>query len=223
MVILGGLIILLVLILLGMTIKKWFLPIWLAYERLFKRLFQLKTIDEDNPFFHYRIRPFKGAPIKMSNGEELRKGDLVVELHLDNERLYQLGSESESYVQLAIKLIRLAQKQLPKVADILQKPELENVKAVYGISMVHRGVKQMGFEVLEMKKGAMYFSTLMYLRVLVSIIHPSGKSRLKMNPDDMVPKIMVHPAHEDFTVKKKKTIRINEAATKTTQDTMSPA
>lgn len=222
MIILGGLIVVLIVTLLVLSFKKWFLTFWLAYERLFKKLFHLKIVDKQNPFFYYRIRPFKGALIVMPNGEELRKGDLIAELHFDNERLYRLGTESGSYVQLAIKLIRLAQKQLPKVVEILNKPENQNVKAVYGISMVNRGVKQIGFEVLEMKKGAMYFSTLMYLRFLVSVIHPSGRERLKINPDDLVPKIMVHPAHEAFNVKDR-TKKNSKKAHDATTDSMSPA
>ncbi|WEG11487.1 hypothetical protein PU629_15165 [Pullulanibacillus sp. KACC 23026] len=194
--------IVLIIIVLCLTYKKWFLPLWLGYEHIFQKLFHLKTIDEENPFFHYRVRPFKGRPIQMTNGDQLRKGDLVFELHFDNDRLYQLGSESQSYVQLAIKLIRLAQKQLPLVDDLLKQPEFKEVKAVYGISMINRGVKQMGFQVVDMTKGLMYYFTLMYLRFLVGVIHPSGRERLKLNPEDLVPKIMIRPASETFTINK---------------------
>lgn len=204
-------------LLLAVTYKKWFLPFWLGYERLFERLFQLKVIDHDNPFFHYRVRPYKGRPLPMGNGDFLKKGDLVAEIHFDNNRLYELSLESHSYVQLAIKLIRLAQEQLPKVEEILKTPKYSNVKAVYGISMIHRGVKQMGFQVLDMPKGPMYFCTLLYLRFLVGVIHPSGRDRLKMNPDDMVPKIMLHPTSEAFTVRKK------EAKEEGLGDSVSPA
>ncbi len=185
------------------TYKKWFLPLWLGYEYLFERFFKLKTIDPNNPFFHYRVRPYQGRSLPMGNGEQLNKGDLIAEIHFDNRRLYELGSNSRSYVHLAIRLIRLAQYQLPIMDQILQAPEYAEVKAVYGISMIHRGVKQVGFQVLDMPKGPMYFFTLMYLRFLVGVIHPSGRERLKMNPDDMVPKIMVHPTSEAFPVKKR--------------------
>jgi peptidoglycan-N-acetylglucosamine deacetylase len=186
-----------------MTFKKWFLPLWLGYERLFIKVFHLKTLDSDNPFFHYRIRPFKGRPIPMANGDELRKGDLIAELHFDNERLYHMGSESRSYVHLAIQLIRLAQKQLPKMTEILKNPEFSNVKAIYGISMVHRGVKQLGFQVTEMPRGVLYLLTRLYLRLLVSVIHPNGRDRLKENTEELIPKIIIHPSQDAFIVKKK--------------------
>ena len=200
----GWIIALIVIIVIGcLTYKKWFLPLWLGYERVFMKVFKLKTLDEDNPFFHYRIRSFKGRPIPMDNGDELRKGDLIAELHLDNERLYHLSTESRSYVHLAIKLIRLAQQQLPRMTEILKRPEFSNVKAIYGISMVHRGVKQIGFQVADMPRGILYFMTRLYLRFLVSVIHPNGRDRLKENTDELIPKIMIHPSSEAFIVKKK--------------------
>jgi hypothetical protein len=186
-----------------MTFKKWFLPLMLGYERLFIKVFNLKTLDSDNPFFHYRIRPFKGRPIPMANGEELRKGDLIAELHFDNERLYHLGSKSRSYVHLAIQLIRLAQKQLPKMTEILKNPEFNNVKAIYGITMIHRGVQQLGFQVTDMPRGVLYLLTRLYLRFLVSVIHPNGRDRLKENAEELIPKIIIHPSQEAFIVKKK--------------------
>jgi hypothetical protein len=200
----GWIIAILIIIIIGCaTYKKWFLPLWLAYERVFMKVFKLKTLDEENPFFHYRIRPFKGRPIQMYNGDELRRGDLIAELHLDNERLYQLGTESRSHVHLAIKLIRLAQKQLPTMTEILKRPEFSHVKAIYGISMVHRGVKQLGFQVIDMPRGLLYYLTRLYLRFLVSVIHPNGRDRLKENTEELIPKIMIHPSQESFIIKKK--------------------
>lgn len=177
--------------------KKMVVKLWLGWETCFHVITQLKTITPQNPFLHYRIRPYKGKRIDLTDGKFLEKGDPIIELHLDNKKLYQLGINSRSAVHLAIRMIREVEKELPHLARIAaMDPDFSKAKALYGVSMINRGPEQFGFQVKELPKGWFASSSSFYLKILMSVIHPQGQKRLKEGSHQMVPKMIIMPMDE---------------------------
>lgn len=177
--------------------KRLLVGLWLAWEKLFQLMFQLKTITPADPFLHYRLRKYQGNTVLMDNGETLSKGDKVIELHIDNRQLFELGVHSRSPAQLAIRMIRRMEKDLPLLAvHIAGDIELAEAKALYGVSMINRGPEKFGFMVVDLPSGLFARSTKFYLSVLLSVIHPSGGARLKVRSEVLVPKMMLMPVSQ---------------------------
>ncbi|GIO55787.1 polysaccharide deacetylase family protein [Paenibacillus rhizosphaerae] len=173
-------------------LKRASVKVWLLWETLFHAMFRLKSIRPYDPFIHYRLRTYKGQTVEMNDGATLSKGDKVIELHFDNEKLFRLGVRSRSMVHLAIQMIRATEDQFPELARIiLSDPELQQAKAIYGITMINRGPKNFGFKIVDLKDGLFARSTTMYLKFLLRIINPSGQERLKDHAEQMVPKLLV--------------------------------
>ncbi|AZK48981.1 polysaccharide deacetylase family protein [Paenibacillus lentus] len=175
--------------------KKLLVSLWLLWEKIFHMLFQLRTTNQEDPIFHFRIRPYRGQPVTMNGGIELVNGDRVLELHFDNKRLFEIGSRSRNSVQIAIQMIRGVEKTLPELAQYVQShPELLDVKALYGVSMINRGPEQFGFTVTDLPDSFFARSTRLYLKFLMSVIHPSGGDRLKQRSShELIPKLIVMP------------------------------
>ncbi|TYA12697.1 polysaccharide deacetylase family protein [Paenibacillus faecis] len=174
--------------------KKIVVSLWLLWEKVFHQLFHLQSTNEENPLLHFRIRPYHGEPVEMNGGVKLKSGDRIMELHFDNKRLYEFGSRSKSPVQLAIKMVRGMEKELPKLADhIANHPDLHDVKALYGVSMINKGPEQFGFTVTDLPKGWFASSSRLYLKFLLRVIHPEGGARLKQSAEHLVPKLIVMP------------------------------
>jgi peptidoglycan/xylan/chitin deacetylase (PgdA/CDA1 family) len=165
---------------------------WMLWEKLFLKLFRVVAIDLENPLLKVRVREYTGSQtITLDDGEQIFKGDLVAELHLDNRILFQLSTHAASEVQLAIQIIRKMEIFMPQVNLLLQNDPLwHNVKGLYGISLIHRGSKKLGFSVIDLPKGIFSFSTKFYLKLLLSVLHPQGKKRLQSKPQLLVPKII---------------------------------
>lgn len=161
----------------------------------FHFVFQLRTTNKEEPIFHFRIRPYRGEPVMMNGDIELANGDRVLELHFDNKRLFEIGSRSRTSVQIAIQMIRGVEKTLPELAQYVQThPELMDVKALYGVSMINRGPEQFGFTVTDLPDSFFARSTRLYLKFLMSVIHPSGGDRLKQRSShELIPKLIVMP------------------------------
>lgn len=177
--------------------KRLLVGLWLIWEQVFQFLFRLRTLSPSEPFLHYRLRKYQGQPIRMDDGSMLNKGDKVIELHIDNRELFELGMHSRSSAQLAIRMIRRMEKDMPALADVIaHDEELLEAKALYGVSMINRGPEKFGFTVLDMPDGWFARSSKIYLKVLLSVIHPAGGARLKERTEVLVPKLILMPISE---------------------------
>jgi len=171
-------------------VKRAAVKLWMAWEKCFNVLFRIVDVG-DGSIFHYRIRPYHGKTLKLEDGREIRSKDKVIELHFDNEKLLQVMLHSRSVLQSAIQLIREVDRAMPKLAKHMEgRKEFEDVKGLYGVSMMHRGPEAFGFSVLELPKGMFSFFTRYYLRLLMVVLHPGGKERMRGKSDTMVPHIM---------------------------------
>lgn len=181
-------------------IRQAALSAWLLWERCFHALFRLKPASPLNPkgsFLHYRITEYSGETIVLGDDDRLERGDKIVELHMNNELLYEFGRNARSTVQLAIQLVRAMEKTMPQLAEaLLRRKDLATIKAVLGTSMVNRGVEKFGFIVVDLPKGWFSFMTRIYLKLLLSIIHPQGKDRLGERKEMLVPKRLAMPMKE---------------------------
>ncbi|MDU0202972.1 polysaccharide deacetylase family protein [Paenibacillus sp. MAH-36] len=169
-------------------VKKCLVFIWLKWERMFNWLFNIRPIDVNNQIFNSRVVKYHGKTIHLGSGEELTSGDLVVELHFNNEKLHQLITESTSMFQLAVKMKHDVQSFLPTLAQRIHSMP-EKVKAIYGITMIHRGSRQLGFTVTELPKGLFSRFTQIYLKTLLYVLHPNGRDRLKLKSELLSPRI----------------------------------
>jgi hypothetical protein len=178
--------------------KRLLVNAWMTWERCFVKLFRLKAVDNGDPLLKLRVREYMGKqPILLSDGEQIRKGDLVAEMHLDNYTLYTLGLNSRSTVQLATQLIRRTRILMPEISKLLlTDPKYRHVKGLYGITMIHRGTKQLGFTVFDLPDGLFARATRTYLRFLLYVVHPHGKKRLKEKTDLLEPKIVAISKNE---------------------------
>lgn len=177
--------------------KRMLLFIWFKWDQLFHVLCKIKPVDASNPLFFYRVVTFRGKTMLLSECEQLVSGDRVLELHFNNEKLFKLSTGSRSPVQLAVQMIRLVKEVLPRIsAKIENNPEFSDVKAIYGITMIHRGADQLGFTSLALPRG--WFSILanVYLKVLLYILHPEGSNRLKLKSNALAPKAVAISVHE---------------------------
>ncbi|MFX3634830.1 MAG: polysaccharide deacetylase family protein [Candidatus Pristimantibacillus sp.] len=151
--------------------KKAMISIWLMYERAFHFVFQLKQVGTSAPAFHYRVTKYSGRPVELENNDRLEKGDKIVELHFDNKMLSTIAAQSRSPVATGIKMLREVEHALPILADqLVDDPAARDIRAVYGVTMIHRGADRLGFQVFKLPDGLFARSTRIYLRILMRVL-----------------------------------------------------
>lgn len=181
--------------------KKAIVFLWLLWEKLFHFVFNLKSTSDEDPFLYFRVTTYHGETVMMNGNQRevpLNHGDKVLELHFDNKRLFNIGMSSRTSLHLAIQMIRAMEKTLPELAShMASHPEFGDVKALYGVSMINRGPEQFGFTVVDLPKGLFASSSRIYLKFLMSVIHPDGVSRVKQSDSkkarQLDPKMILMP------------------------------
>ncbi len=172
-------------------LKKVVVTLWLQYEKLFHVVFRLRPVG-DGHSFNYRVRKYAGPPIELLNTETLRSGDLVMELHFENKMMFEMGMNARNTMQIGIKIIREVEKALPDLGKALSViSNGDKVKALYGVSMIHRGAESLGFQVVDLPRGLFAWATNIYLRILIRVIHPSGSERVKEHGQSLEPRMLL--------------------------------
>ncbi|MBE1443684.1 polysaccharide deacetylase family protein [Paenibacillus sp. OAS669] len=171
--------------------KRLPLSLWLKWEGLYHSWFELEPVDPDNRLLYYRVCTYHGKRIALPDGEEIRKGDRVIELHFNNEMMFRIAMDTRSMMQLAVQLVRAVQQIMPKMTERFMNDETtKDVKGIYGITMINRGPKQLGFTVTDLPRGIFFVLTKLYLRTLLVVVHPQGKKRLEIKKELLTPKIL---------------------------------
>lgn len=139
------------------------------------------------------IKRYAGEPIFCEDGTVIKSGDRVGELHLDNRRLLEL-SLAVGADRAALKTARLARVSLRSISAALDgDPRLLDVKGVLGTTLLHRGlIHGLGFECRPLSSRALELWMTVYLRLLLSFLHPSGRVRTRASRDKLVPMQLIH-------------------------------
>jgi hypothetical protein len=173
--------------------KKFIVGAWMLWEKVFHKLFRLRPIG-DGKSFNYRVRKYTGPPLDLRANTTLHSGDHIMEIHFENQMLYKLGMSSRSALQTGIKIIREMEKALPDMArELATTPNGDMVKALYGVSMIHRGGESLGYGTYDLPRGLFSWMTNIYLRILIRVIHPEGNDRVRTRGEKMNPRMLIMP------------------------------
>lgn len=164
---------------------------WMLWEKLFHVMFRLHPVG-DGSFMHYRIVKYSGPELVLRDESRIQHGDLVAEMHFDNETMYRIGMQSKSALQIALRLIRETKLALPDLSRQISVLHREQpIKAAFGISMVNRGSEGLGFDTFALKPGLFSKMTNWYLKLLMSIIHPEGKKKVRRQREKLEPRMIL--------------------------------
>lgn len=172
-------------------VKRVVVGAWMLWEKLFHVVFRLHPVG-DGSFMYYRIIRYSGPDLVLRDQSRIRRGDLVAELHFDNETMYRIGMQSKSAVQIALRLIREVKVALPDASRQFAVLHREQpIKAIFGVSMVNKGAEALGFDTFSLKPGLFSKLTNWYLKLLMSIIHPDGKSKIRKHGEKLEPRMIL--------------------------------
>ncbi len=144
------------------------------------RLWEKFTDWRDRPvpvregsLLRYALRRHSGPNLVLSDGTEVRRGDLIAELHLENQELYRrLSTDGEA---APWRLLRNAHQDLAALDGILPA----GVVAVHGLTLVHPAARRLGFEVRPLPESPGSRLVRFFMMGLLAIYHPRGIHRVQ--------------------------------------------
>lgn len=172
--------------------------LWRAFEYMFAKLGRVREIDPaQEMIFKIAKRTYLGRKFEVQ-GVPVRRGDKVIELHVNNELVMNILQEEHSLVAASVKLLIHARNSLPALASYLTSEEFAGRDVLYGISFIHRGISRLGFETLPMHDTLFRRLTTWHLKRLYRVVNPEGTAAISARQTDFVPKIVAMSKQELF-------------------------
>lgn len=168
--------------------------IWMAWEKVFSWTSRFRGSHSSSfGICKVLIKKHRGDNILCQDSTLIGDGDLVGELHLNNEFILML-IRTEGPDRAALKTARLARKAMQQISEAFEgQAEFRHVKALVGVTLLHRGLTHgLGFEQRPLKSGVFQRMTTAYLRLLLSVMHPEGKKRVGRNTEKLIPMMLIH-------------------------------
>ncbi|OBZ15055.1 polysaccharide deacetylase [Bacillus sp. FJAT-27264] len=139
------------------------------------------------------LKKHRGESIVCQDATVIQRGEWIGEIHLDNEMILKL-IQAEGSDRAALQTARMLRKSMQQINDAFEShSEFKQAKALMGITLLHRGlVHGLGFEQQSLKSGLFEWFTTIYLRMLLSAMHPEGRQRIRRRTELLVPIRLIH-------------------------------
>ncbi len=161
---------------------------WRLWDDAFRKLLKIRPlVDDDSLLICIKQRRYLGRNFSI-NGVTIHRFDPILELHMNNHCISQALNEEQTIVQLARRLVLEANRSFHVLADYIASKEFERAKALYGITLIHRGVRRFGFEILPISNIFTRHFLTWYLRNIFFAFNPSAHSLISARPQTFVPK-----------------------------------
>lgn len=161
------------------------------WESLFHRAFHLEDIEPGvEHLFFIAKRRYMGRPFEV-DGVHVRSGDKVVELHVNNDMVEHALREDGNIVRAMVQLLRQARTSMPALARAIQSERYADTEALYGITMIHRGIERFGFHTHPLPDGISKSLTTWHLTNVLKMLNPDAEHLLQTHHDVLYPKLVV--------------------------------
>lgn len=132
--------------------KNFLLAFWHIIDPIyyfFTRLQYVQDARNKKTIFRVRLTRYKGAPVTLKDGTVIRKYDLLLKIHLHNERILSELHQIDSELKRAVFIYHQIKHALPSLAHYVQMHHKQDkIKGIIGITSLHRGAGRLGFDVI---------------------------------------------------------------------------
>ena len=154
-----------------------FLRFWPLWEHITQLIHPTRPIPNATAnIFHVRFMRWTGRPITLPDRTHIAKGDLIVELHINNHAL----AESMTHTTSWRLLLRLMADDLSALAAWSQAPVFPpGVRAVYGFTLLSRAAPRLGFTARSRPYTIHTRLDRFFMMGLLALYNPRGTERLQ--------------------------------------------
>ncbi len=165
--------------------------VWARVDLVIRFLAGIKDLEGSN-IWRVALRRYRGKSRQLPDGTNVLKGDLLLELHLNNDFLADSAHGCASLERTVTKAAKEVRQSLPLLARLLKEDaRYREVKAVFGITILNRAAWRFGFTVYDLEPGIFTVLTRCYEKMILSIYHPEGPGALKKYRQEMLPKYVM--------------------------------
>lgn len=177
--------------------KNYLLVFWNIVDPIyyfFTRLRYVLDYNKKKTIFRVRLTRYKGAPVTLNDGTVIKKYDLLLKIHLHNERILSELHQVDSQLKRAVFIYHQIKHALPSLAYYVQTHHKhDNIKGIIGITSLHRGAGRLGFDVIPVQNPLYRLFkkiTFVFIHLLSSNTGENVPSYLMMSKEKLLDRYM---------------------------------
>jgi hypothetical protein len=154
---------------------RFVLIFWPVADRLLRVIYHIRPLKaDDSGIMRFNLCHYKGPTRVLDDGSEVKTGDIIIELHLNNAWFKRRRNLNLSASQSPREFLGSFAQDLCLLAQQIASGMFGNVTALHGITLLHIAARRLGFQVDELpdslwKKGARF-----YMAGLMQVYHLRG-------------------------------------------------
>ncbi|RLC65146.1 MAG: hypothetical protein DRI01_01830 [Chloroflexi bacterium] len=151
------------------------LPLWPVVDRVLRSIYHIKPLKADGSgIICFDIRRYKGPSKVLNDGSEVRTGDIIIELHLNNDWFKRRRKLNLQASQSPREFLGCFAQDLRVLAQQITRGMFGDIVALHGITLQDVAARRLGFQVDELpdslwKKGGRF-----YMAGLMQVYHLRG-------------------------------------------------
>jgi hypothetical protein len=150
------------------------ISVWTGWERLMLRRHPVEPIRPSG-LFEFRLDVHRGPDLQLADGALVRRGDPILELHLDNRGLVAMRKKQGYSTWRAVHTLRA---DVGALGARLAAGDFGRIVAVHGVSLMGGAGGLLGFETRELPHNLKTAFQRYFLAGLDAVYHPAGMARL---------------------------------------------
>ena len=142
---------------------RFVLIFWPVVDRLLTLVERIRPLKSDGSgIMSLSLHRYKGPARMLNDGSEVRIGDTLIELHMNNDWFRTRRKLNLRISQSPWEILNCFEKDLRLLAQEVVDGKFEGVVALRGVTFLHTGAKRLGFQADELpdslwKKGARFY------------------------------------------------------------------
>jgi hypothetical protein len=154
---------------------RFILIFWPLVDKLLRAIYRIRPLKaDDSGIIRFSFGHYKGPTKILNDGSEVKTGDIIIELHLNNDWFKGRRKLNLKASQSPREFLGCFAQDLRFLAQQVANGGFGDVTALHGNTILHVAARRLGFEVDELpnslwKKGARF-----YMAGLMQVYHLRG-------------------------------------------------
>jgi peptidoglycan-N-acetylglucosamine deacetylase len=154
---------------------RFVLILWPVVDRLLRIVYRIRPLKADESgIIRFNFHHYKGPTRMLDDGSEVKTGDTIIEVHLNNDWFKRRRNLNLSASQSPRAFLGCFAQDLHFLAQQIASGMFGDITALHGITILHVAARRLGFQIDELpdslwKKGARF-----YMAGLMQVYHLRG-------------------------------------------------
>jgi hypothetical protein len=155
--------------------------LWPLIDSLLCRYYHIRPLGEGSELMGIEVRQYKKNTLTLADSSEIKAGDTILELHMNNGWFKERRKLNLTTSQLVRQIFASFEKDLSILARKIDDGIFGDIAALHGCTHLGSGARRLGFQVKELPDSTWKKWAQFYLAGLVHVYDPRRNETSRSN------------------------------------------